>query len=149
MWAAVLAALLTVACGGAETPVATQSSDGLALVAVRPTEPTSLQRTWMAACSSCTTVFGADVAISSTAPLEGVNLWLDGWAGNRRCISSQHDSPADGFALRGGTPVLVSFKHATVECAPPFVVDRVDARARAGDTLVFQGSWMVKLDFRE
>jgi hypothetical protein len=144
-----VAALLTIACGGGpETPVGAQA-EGLALVSVRPHEPTSLNRTWMSACSSCTAAFGADIAVSSSRSFDGVNLWLDGWAGNKRCLYSQHDSPADGFSLTGGEPVVVSFRHATVECTPPFVIDRVDARARAFDTIVFQGSWVVKLEFRE
>ena len=45
--------------------------------------------------------------------------------------------------------MIVSFRHASVECAAPFSVDRIDVRARAGDALVYQGSWAVRLEFRE
>jgi hypothetical protein len=78
-----------------------------------------------------------------------VNLWLDGWSGSRRCLYSQHDSPADGFTLAGGRPTTVTFSQATVECAAPFTVDRIDVRMRSGDTMVYQGSWSVNLTFVE
>ena len=82
-------------------------------------------------------------------PCTGVNLWLDGWSGSRRCLYSQHDSPADGFTLAGGQPATVGFHQAAIECAPPFTIDRIDARVRSGDTLVYQGSWSVSLSFVE
>ena len=62
---------------------------------------------------------------------------------------SQHDSPADGFTLVGGQPATVGFHQAAIECAPPFTIDRIDARVRSGDTLVYQGSWSVSLSFVE
>lgn len=147
-WVAV-AALLAGGCGSDfEQPAAAQP-DGLALVTVRPSQPASLAQSWMTGCAECTTAFGAEFTVASSQKLEGVNLWLDGWSGNKRCLYSQHDSPADGFTLPAGEPVVVSFRQATVECAAPFTIDRVDARARAGDTLVYQGTWTVRLDFRE
>jgi len=147
-WLAV-ATLLAGGCGGDfEQPVSAQP-DGLALVTVRPTQAASLSQSWMTGCEWCTTAFGAELAVTSSQTLTGVNLWLDGWSGNRRCLYSQHDTPVDGFTLPAGEPVVVSFRHATVECAAPFTIDRVDARARSGDALVYQGSWQVQLDFRE
>ena len=116
---------------------------------VRPTQAASLSQSWMTGCESCTTAFGAELAVTSSQTLTGVNLWLDGWSGNRRCLYSQHDTPSDGFTLPAGEPVVVTFRQATVECAAPFTIDRVDARARSGDSLVYQGSWQVRLDFRE
>jgi hypothetical protein len=43
----------------------------------------------------------------------------------------------------------VGFHQAAIECAPPFTIDRIDARVRSGDTLVYQGSWSVSLSFVE
>lgn len=147
-WVAV-AALLGAGCGGGlEQPTSAQP-DGLALVTLRPTQAASLAQSWMPGCTGCTTAFGAELAVTSSKTLTGVNLWLDGWSGNRRCLYSQHDSPVDGFTLPAGEPVVVSFRHATVECAAPFMIDRVDVRARSGEELVYQGSWMVRLDFQE
>ncbi len=148
-WVVAAAALAAGACGGgAEAPVAARP-EGIALVTVRPTGTASLGESRMSECAWCTTAFGAALAVTSTETLTGVNLWLDGWSGNRRCLYSQHDAPADGFTLPAGEPVIVSFRHASVECAAPFSVDRIDVRARAGDALVYQGSWAVRLEFRE
>ncbi len=147
-WVAV-AALLAGGCGGDVAEPVSSRPDGLALVTVRPTQPASLAQSWMPGCAWCTTAFGAELAVTSSRTLTGVNLWLDGWSGERRCLYSQHDSPVDGFTLPAGEPVTVSFQQATVECAAPFTIDRVDARARSGDALVYQGSWTVRLDFRE
>ena len=85
----------------------------------------------------------------SPSSLTGVNLWLDGWSGDRRCLYSQHDSPADGFTLAGGHPTTVGFHQAAIECPAPFAIDRIEARVRSGDTLVYQGSWRVNLSFVE
>ena len=147
-WIAV-AALLAGGCGRDFDQPASAPPDGLALVTVRPTQAASLAQSWMPDCAWCTTAFGAELAVTSSKTLTGVNLWLDGWSGNRRCLYSQHDSPADGFTLEAGEPVVVSFRQASVECAAPFTIDRVDVRARSGETLVYQGSWTVHLDFRE
>lgn len=148
-WIAV-AALATGACGGgsAEGPVSSLP-DGIALVTVRPTQAASLGESRMSECAWCTSAFGADLTVTSTQTLTNVNLWLDGWSGNRRCLYSQHDSPADGFTLPANESVVVSFRHASVECAAPFQVDRIDVRARSGDALVYQGSWTVRLEFKE
>jgi hypothetical protein len=43
----------------------------------------------------------------------------------------------------------VGFHQAAIECAPPFTIDRIDVRARAGDTIVYRGSWNVSLSFVE
>lgn len=146
---AVAAALLAGGCGSdVEGPAAAQP-DGLDLVTVRPSQPASLAQSWMSACPQCTTAFGAELTVVSSQTLYGVNLWLDGWSGNKRCLYSQHDSPDDGFTLAANQAVVVGFSHATVECAAPFTIDRVDARARSGDSLVYQGSWAVRLDFRQ
>jgi len=51
--------------------------------------------------------------------------------------------------LPAGEAVTVAFSQASVECEAPFTIDRVDARARSGDTLVYQGSWKVALDFEQ
>ena len=85
----------------------------------------------------------------SPSTLAGVNLWLDGWSGSRRCLTSQHDSPEDGFTLEAGRARAVGFSQASIECAAPFSVDRVDVRMRSGDTLVYQASWPVSLSFVE
>jgi hypothetical protein len=146
-WVA-LATLLAGGCGGDFEQPASAAPDGLALVTVRPTQAASLSQSRMAGCEWCTTAFGAELAVTSSQTLTGVNLWLDGWSGNRRCLYSQHDTPSDGFTLPAGEPVVVSFRQASVECAAPFTIDRVDARARSGDDLVYQGSWQVRLDFR-
>lgn len=147
-WIAVATVLLA-GCGGGTRQPASAEPEGLALVAVQPTQAASLSQSRMPGCSWCTSAFSAEFAITSPETLAGVNVWLDGWSGNRRCIYSQHDSPADGFTLAGGAPVIVRFSQASVDCEAPFTIDRIDARARSGDTLVYQGSWMVRLDFRE
>jgi len=147
-WVAV-AALLAGGCGSDVAQPVSSQPDGLALLTVRPTQAASLAQSWMPGCEWCTTAFGAELAVTSSETLTGVNLWLDGWSGNRRCLSSQHDSPADGFTLPASEPVVVAFRHAAVECAAPFTIDRVDARARSGEALVYQGSWAVRLDFKE
>ena len=109
----------------------------------------SLARSRPADCPWCTTSFNAEVAVLSSTTLPGVNLWLDGWSGSRRCLYSQHDSPEDGFTLSAGRPTTVGFSQASVECAAPFGVDRIEVRMRSGDTLVYQGSWSVSLSFVE
>ena len=76
-----------------------------------------------------------------------MNLWLDGWSGSRRCLSSQHDSPADGFTLAGGQPTKVGFEPGDRRVAAPFTIDRIDARLRSGETIVYQASWGVSLSF--
>lgn len=144
-----VAALVAGGCGGSSSGPASASTDGLALVTVRPAQSASLSESRMPECAECTAAFGAELTVTSTKTLTGVNLWLDGWSGNRRCLYSQHDSPADGFTLPAGEPVVVSFRHASVECEAPFAVDRLDVRARSGDTLVYQGSWTVRLEFRQ
>lgn len=145
---AIVTALLTAGCGGGLETVSSEA-DGLALVTVRPTTPTSLAQSWMPGCSWCTTAFGAEFVVTSSHNLSGVNLWLDGWSGERRCLYSQHDSPSDGFTLPAGQAVTVGFSQASVECEAPFMIDRIDARMRSGDNLVYQGSWKVGLDFRQ
>ena len=147
--AVALAALAAGCGGGVETPVAAQL-EGLALVSIQPSPgPASLSATRPADCVWCTTAFSAELSVLSPTTLAGVNLWLDGWSGNRRCLYSQHDSPADGFTLAGGQPTKVGFSQATVECAAPFTIDRIDARLRSGDTIVYQASWGVSLSFVE
>ena len=115
----------------------------------RPAGTASLTASRIPGCAWCTTAFGADLTVESEQALADVNLWLDGWSGTKRCLYAQHDSPADGFALAARQPARVGFHQASVECAPPFAVDRVDVRVRSGDTLVFQGSWPVRLAFEE
>ncbi len=143
----VVAAVLASGCG-VEQPASVET-EGLALITVRPTSAASLAQSQLPGCSWCTTAFGAELQVASSKTLPGVNLWLDGWSGTRRCLYSQHDSPADGFTLAAGEPTLVRFSQASVECAAPFTIDRVDARARSGDTLVYEGSWPVNLSFKE
>jgi hypothetical protein len=144
---AVAAASLLGAC--AEFEEATSpSAGGLSLASIRPSAgPVSLSQSRPAACSWCTAAFAAEVSAVSPSTLANVNLWLDGWSGDRRCLTSQHDTPADGFTLVAGEAVTVGFHEAAVDCAPPFTVDRVDVRLRSGDTLVYQGSWKVALSF--
>jgi len=145
-----VAAVLAGACGGDVEDPASSPVDGLALVSVQPSSgPASLARSRPANCPWCTTSFSAEVSAVSTSTLPGVNLWLDGWSGNRRCLYSQHDSPADGFTLVASQPTTVGFSQATVECAAPFSVDRIDVRMRSGDALVYQGSWPASLSFVE
>jgi hypothetical protein len=142
------AAVLAGACGGNSADPATPTVEGLALVSVRPSSgPASLARSRPAECPWCTTSFSAEVSVLSPSTLPGVNLWLDGWSGSRRCLYSQHDSPEDGFTLAAGRPTIVGFSQASVECTTPFSVDRVDVRLRSGETLVYQGSWPVSLSF--
>lgn len=146
------AAVLAGACNGerADPASASSSTEGLALVSIQPTSaPASLARSRPTDCVWCTTSFSAEVTVLSPATLTGVNLWLDGWSGSRRCLYAQHDSPEDGFTLAAGRPTVVGFSQATVECTPPFTVDRVDVRMRSGDTLVYQSSWPVTLTFVE
>jgi hypothetical protein len=146
-WVAV-AAVLTGACGSEVATPASAQLEGLSLVSIQPSSgPASLGRSRPVDCAWCTTAFSAELQVTSPSTLDGVNLWLDGWSGNRRCLTSQHDSPADGFTLAGGRPVLVTFSHASVDCAPPFTIDRVTARVRSGETLVYEGSWTVNLTF--
>jgi len=143
-------AVLVGACGGALENPASPPLEGLALLSIQPTAgPASLARSRPADCPWCTTSFSAEVSVSSPAPLPGVNLWLDGWSGSRRCLYSQHDSPADGFTLAGGRPTTVTFSQATVECTAPFTVDRIDVRMRSGDAMAYQGTWNVNLTFVE
>jgi hypothetical protein len=145
-----VAALLVGACSGETDNPAASPLEGLALVSIQPSSgPASLSRTRPTDCSWCTNAFSAEISVASPSTLPGVNLWLDGWAGSRRCLTSQHDSPADGFTLPGGQAVVVGFSQASIECAPPFTIDRIDARVRSGDTLVYQGSWPVSLAFAE
>jgi len=144
-----LAAMLAGGCGSGAGQPAAAKAEGLALVTVRPSTAASLTASRMPGCAWCTTAFGADLTVESEQPLAGVNLWLDGWSGAKRCLYSQHDSPADGFALAAGQPARVGFHQASVECAAPFAIDRIDVRVRAGDTLVFEGSWPVRLAFEE
>jgi hypothetical protein len=148
--ACVAVALLSGACGGGIDSPAAAPMEGLALVSVQPAAgPASLARARPADCPWCTTAFSAELSVVSPSTLTGVNLWLDGWSGGRRCLYSQHDSPADGFTLAGGQPTTVGFHQAAIECTPPFTIDRIDARVRSGDTLVYQGSWGVSLSFVE
>jgi hypothetical protein len=143
------AAVLTGACGGGFQDPAT-TAEGLALVSIQPSSgPASLSRSRPTECPWCTTSFSAEVSVLSPSTLTGVNLWLDGWSGSRRCLSSQHDSPEDGFTLPGGRPTVVGFSQASVDCKAPFSVDRIDVRMRSGETLVYQGSWPVSLSFVE
>jgi hypothetical protein len=148
--ACVAAAVLAGACGGrSENPVAAPEG-GLALVSAQPaTGPASLARTRPAGCPWCTTAFSAELSVVSPSTLKVVNLWLDGWSGNRRCLSSQHDAPEDGFTLEGGAVTAVGFHQATIECTPPFSIDRIDARVRSGEEIVYRGSWTVSLGFVE
>jgi hypothetical protein len=143
------AAVLAVACGGDFEDPASTPIEGLALVSVQPSSAASLARSRPADCPWCTTSFSAEVSVVSPTALPGVNLWLDGWSGSRRCLYSQHDSPEDGFTLAAGRPTIVGFSQASVECAAPFTVDRIEARMRSGETLVYQGSWAVSLSFVE
>ena len=145
-----VAAVLTCACDGGAKGPASPSLEGLALLSVQPAPgPASLEQSRPADCPWCTTSFSAEVSASSPSTLPGVNLWLDGWSGSHRCLYSQHDSPADGFTLTGGQPTKVGFSQASVDCTPPFSVDRIDVRLRSGNTLVYQGSWTVSLSFVE
>lgn len=147
---AAMVAVVGGACGGSVTGPSSAQLEGIALVSVQPASgPASLARTRPADCAFCTTSFAAELSVVSPTTLPGVNLWLDGWSGGRRCLSSQHDSPADGFTLAGGQPTKVAFSQATVECAAPFTIDRIDARLRSGDTIVYQASWGVSLSFVE
>ena len=142
------AAGLAGACGGDIADPVTTTAEGLSLVSIQPSSgPASLARSRPAGCSWCTTSFSAEVSVLSPSTLTGVNLWLDGWSGTRRCLSSQHDSPEDGFTLAAGRPTVVGFSQASVDCAPPFSVDRIDVRMRSGETLVYTGSWPVSLSF--
>jgi len=146
----VAAAVLAAACGGGHEDPTSSAAEGLALVSVQPSSgPASLSRSRPANCSWCTTSFSAEVSVLSPTTLPGVNLWLDGWSGNRRCLYSQHDSPADGFTLVGGQVTIVGFSQASVDCTAPFSVDRIDVRMRSGDALVYQGSWPASLSFVE
>lgn len=148
--ACVAMAVFAGACGGGSESPAAAPAGGLALVSVQPASgPASLARARPADCAWCTTAFLAEISVLSPETLTGVNLWLDGWSGARRCLYSQHDSPADGFTLAGGQPTTVGFHQAAIECAPPFTIDRIEARARSGDTLVYRGSWNVSLSFVE
>jgi hypothetical protein len=143
-------AVLAAACGGDFEGPVSAPLEGLALLSIQPTSgPASLSRSRPADCPWCTTSFSAEVSVTSPSTLPGVNLWLDGWSGSRRCLYSQHDSPADGFTLVGGQPTTVTFREAAVECAAPFVVDRIEVRMRSGETLVYQGSWNVSVSFVE
>jgi hypothetical protein len=144
------AAVLAGACGRDVVDPANPSAEGLALVSIQPSSgPASLARSRPAECPWCTTSFSAEVSVLSPSTLPGVNLWLDGWSGSRRCLASQHDTPEDGFTLPAGELTIVGFRQASVECAPPFSVDRIEVRMRSGDTLVYQGSWTVTLRFVE
>jgi len=148
--ACVVAAAVLAACGGGHEDPTSSAAEGLALVSVQPSSgPASLSRSRPANCSWCTTSFSAEVSVLSPTTLPGVNLWLDGWSGNRRCLYSQHDSPADGFTLVGGQVTIVGFSQASVDCTAPFSVDRIDVRMRSGDALVYQGSWPASLSFVE
>jgi hypothetical protein len=144
-----LLAVLAGGCGPGPDQPASAKAEGLALVTVRPTSAASLAASQMPGCAWCTTAFGADLTVDSDRALPDVNLWLDGWSGTKRCLYSQHDSPADGFALAAGRPARVGFHQASVECTAPFEVDRIDVRVRSGDTLVFEGSWPVRLAFQK
>jgi hypothetical protein len=148
--AAVALAALAVGCGGGvETPAAAQR-EGLALVSIQPSPgPASLSATRPADCIWCTTAFSAELSVLSPVTLSGVNLWLDGWSAGRRCLGAHHDTPGDGFTLAAGRATSVTFRHASVDCAAPFTVDRVVVRMRSGETLVSEGSWDVALGFVE
>ena len=144
------AAVLAGACGGQVADPANPTPEGLALVSIQPSAgPASLSRSHPADCPWCTTSFSAEISVLSPSTLPGVNLWLDGWSGSRRCLDSQHDSPEDGFTLAAGRPTTVGFSQASIECAAPFTVDRIDVRMRSGETLVYQASWPVSLSFAE
>jgi hypothetical protein len=144
------AAVLAGACGGDFADPSSATAEGLVLVSIQPSSaPASLARSRPAGCPWCTTSFGAEVSVLSPSTLTGVNVWLDGWSGSRRCLYSQHDSPEDGFTLVAGRPTVVGFRQASVECAAPFAIDRVEVRMRSGDALVYQGSWPVDLTFVE
>jgi hypothetical protein len=143
------AAVLAGACGGDFADPASTTTEGLALVTIQPSSTASLARSRPADCPWCTTSFSAEVSVLSPTTLPGVNLWLDGWSGSRRCLYSQHDSPEDGFTLVGGRPTVVGFSQASIDCTAPFTVDRIDVRMRSGETLVYQGSWPVSLSFVE
>ncbi len=143
-----LAALLASGCDSGSSAAASRP-EGMALVAVRPTTTASLQASLVPGCAWCTSAFGAELTIESEQSLVGVNLWLDGLSGTRRCLYAHHDSPGDGFALPASETLRVGFHQATVECKAPFAVDRIEVRARSGDVLVFQGSWPVSLAFQE
>jgi hypothetical protein len=144
------AAVLAGACRGEVADPVSPTAEGLSLVSIQPSSgPASLSRSHPAECPWCTTSFTAEVSVLSPSTRAGVNLWLDGWSGNRRCLYSQHDSPEDGFTLPGGRPTTVGFSQASVDCTPPFGVDRIDVRMRSGETLVYQGSWPVTLSFVE
>ena len=144
-----LLAVIAGGCGSGSSQLASAKAEGLALVTVRPTTAASLTASQMPGCAWCTTAFGADLTVESDRALPAVNLWLDGWSGPKRCLYSQHDSPDDGFALAAGRPTRVGFHQASVECVAPFDVDRIDVRVRSGDTLVFEGSWPVRLAFQK
>ena len=144
-----LLVVLAGGCGSGSSQPASAKAEGLALVTVRPTTAASLAASQMPGCAWCTTAFGADLTVESDRALPAVNLWLDGWSRTKRCLYSQHDSPDDGFALAAGRPTRVGFHQASVECAAPFDVDRIDVRVRSGDTLVFEGSWPVRLAFQK
>ena len=145
---AALAAVLMGGCGSGR-PASPKAEDGIALVTVRPTTAASLAASQVPGCPWCTNAFGADLTVESDKTLPGVNLWLDGWSGATRCLYAQHDSPGDGFTLPAGEPTRVGFHQATVECAAPFGIDRINVRVRSGDTIVFEGSWPVSLAFKE
>jgi hypothetical protein len=149
LWAVAILAVLAGGCGSGASQPASAKAEGVALVTVRPTTAASLTDSRVPGCSWCTTAFGADLTVESEQALADVNLWLDGWSGAKRCLYAQHDSPADGFPLAARQPARVGFHQASVECAAPFTVDRVDVRVRSGDTLVFEGSWPVRLAFEE
>lgn len=143
-------ALLAVACSEHVADPTSASFEGIALLSVQPSPgPASLARSRPAGCPWCTAAFAAEVEVGSSRTLTGVNLWLDGWAGSRRCLTSQHDSPADGFTLAAARPTTVGFHQAAVDCEAPFTVDRLEVRMRSGDTLVYEGSWPVSLRFEE
>jgi hypothetical protein len=59
------------------------------------------------------------------------------------------ERPDHRASLTAGQPTRVGFHQASVECAAPFDIDRIDVRVRSGDTLVFEGSWPVTLSFKE
>jgi hypothetical protein len=144
------AAVLAGACGGDFEDPASTPIEGLALVSVQPSAgAASLTRSRPANCPWCTTSFSAEISVVSPSTLTGVNLWLDGWSGNHRCLYSQHDSPEDGFTLAAGRSTIVGFSQASVECSAPFSVDRIEVRMRSGETLTYQGSWVVSLTFVE